>query len=183
MDDDDLLRRIRETRWIADLLVDFDFDLDRAANGPVEPVHLPDGGALEMIAGDAAGGAFLLAEPVEGRRPVVYAGSEGSGGLIAAGLREALALVVGLSSIHDATTVRMDGDEGQQLRELLAQADAEIRDDWPNLDADRARLREALDLPEADDLLEPLHTAAANDKYRPVSDRGDTYDSMLFQSI
>jgi len=179
MDDDDLLRQIRETRWIADLLVDFDFDLGRVANGPAESVHLAEGGALEMIAGDAAGGAFMLAGAVDGRRPVVYAGSEGSGGLIAAGLREALALVVGLSSIHDATTVPIDGDGGRRLRELLAETDTEIREDWPSLDADRARLREALQLGEADALLESLHTAAADDRYRPVSDRGDVYESML----
>lgn len=89
-----LLEQIRNTPWIADLLAQFDFDLERVINGPCEPVRLPDGGALEMIAGDAGGGAFLLADPVDGDRPVVYAGSEGEGGLIAPGLREALALVV-----------------------------------------------------------------------------------------
>jgi hypothetical protein len=179
MDDDDLLGRIRQTAWIAELLAEFDFAIDRVANGPVEAVHLPGGGALEMIAGDAAGGAFLLADPVDGRRPVVYAGSEGEGGMIAEGLREALALVVGLPSIHDATAFRMDGDGAARLRESLARADDEIREDWPGLDADRARLREALDLPEAGGLLESLHAAAADDRYRPVSDRGDTYESML----
>jgi hypothetical protein len=141
-------------------------------------VHLASGERLEMIAGDAAGGAFMLAGTGE-QRPVVYVGSEGEGGLIAKGLREALALVVGLSSLHDATAVRLNDDGGARLRASLADADDEIRQDWPELDADRARLREALDLPLADGLLDALHVAAADGEYRPVSDRGDRYESML----
>ncbi|GAA1380692.1 hypothetical protein GCM10009661_55920 [Catellatospora chokoriensis] len=176
MRDQDLLRQIRDERWIAELLVQFDFDLRRAENGPVEAVRLPDGGALEMIAGDASGGAFLLAGPPADNRPVVYAGSEGEGGLIAADLRTALALVVGLPSLHDATSMPI-GD-GAALREWLAFADDEIREDWPELDDDRARLRDALGLPEPAGLLAGLHAAAADERYRPVSELGDVYEPM-----
>ncbi|MEV0729875.1 hypothetical protein [Polymorphospora sp. NPDC050346] len=178
MRDDELLGLIRDTPWIAELLADFDFDTGRVENGPPEPVRLPNGAPLEMVAGDASGGAFLLAGTGD-RRPVVYAGSEGQGGLVAAGLRDALALVVGLPSIHDALGVPVGEDGGRKLRAWLAEADDEIREDLPDLDADRARLRAALDLPEADGLLEALHAAAADEAYRPVSDRGDRYESML----
>lgn len=177
MDDRELLRLIRSEAWISELLVWFDFDLDRAANGPAEVVHLPGGEPLEMVAGDASGGAFLLVGSPDRDRPVVYAGSEGEGGLIAPDLRTALALVVGLSSIHDATSMPL-GD-GVRLREWLRHVDDEIRDDRPGLDGNRARLREALGLPEADGLLEMLHAAAADERYRPVSEHGDVYDSML----
>lgn len=180
MHDDELLATIAGTPWIARLLGDFDFSVERVANGPTEAVSLPDGTALDMVAGDAAGGAYLLAGAADGAdRAVVYAGSEGEGGLIAASLRDALALVVGLPSIHDALTVPFGTDGGAGLRAHLAAADAEIREDWPALDDDRARLRAALDLPAADGLLEALHAAAADERYRPVSDAGDRYESML----
>lgn len=178
MPDAALLRLIRDTPWIADLLVEFDFDLDRAADGPVEPVHLANGEPLEMIAGDAAGGAFMLAGSGD-RRPVVYVGSEGEGGLISTSLHDALALVVGLPSLCDATAVPFDDDGGERLRTWLAKADDEIREDRPELDTERQRLREALDLPAADGLLEALHRAAADEDHRPISDAGDRYQSML----
>lgn len=173
-----LLDQIRATPWIAALLARlFDFDVSRAANGPVEPVHLAGGESLEMIAGDASGGAFMVVGSGS-QRPAVYVGSEGEGGLIATSLRDALALVVDLSSLHDATA-RPFGDDGSQLRDWLAQADHYIRADWPQLDTERGRLREALGLPSADELLADLHAAAANERYRPISDAGERYRSML----
>ena len=178
MDDLDLLDLIRATGWIADLLAEFDFDIARVVNGPPEPVRLPGGEPLEMVAGDAAGGAFLLVGA--GRnRPVLYVGSEGEGGLVATNLRDALALVVGLPSLHDATAIPFDEDAGAPLRTWLAAADKEIRQEWSTLDDDRARLREALDLPAASGLLAALQAAAADERYRPVSEHGDRYESML----
>jgi len=101
----DLLAHIRATPWLADLLAtQFDFDLTR--DDPVEQVHLANGQPLTPVAGDGAGGTFLLTPA----GAVVYAGSEGEGGLIAANLRDALALVVGLPSLHDALA-RPLGDE------------------------------------------------------------------------
>lgn len=78
MSDAVLLDLVRSTQWIAKLLLDFDFDTERVADGPVEPVHL------------AAG------EP----RP-------------------------------------FGDNRGGELRAWLARADAEIREDWPGLDARR----------------------------------------------
>jgi hypothetical protein len=178
INDATLLDRIRNTTWIAELLREFDFDISRTAEGPAEPIHLDGGEPLEMIAGDASGGAYMLVG-ADDPHPVVYADSEGSGGLIANSLRDALALVVGLSSIHDATAGLYGDDGGANLRASLAEADTEIREDWPDLDIDRQRLREALDLPEADGLLESLHRAAADERYRPVSEAGNRYESMI----
>lgn len=178
MTDEELAQRLRRPSRITKDLAQLDFDVERVANGPVEPVRLPDGGTLTMIAGDSGGGAFLLAPADGDRLPLVYAGSEGEGGLIAGNLREGLALVVGLSSISDATARPYAPDAGATLRAWLAAADEEIRQDWPDLDAIRARLREALDLPPADGLLEALHEAAADERYRPVSEHGP-YESLL----
>ena len=162
----DLRAQIRATPWLEELLrVEFDFDLDRV--DPVEEVHLPDGEPLTPIAGDASGGTFLLTPS----GAVVYAGSEGEGGLIAADLRGALALVVGLPSLHNALS--HPGDEA-----WLAECDDEIRQEEPDLDANRARARDALGLPPAATLLGALLSAAADDDFRPVSEHGP-YESML----
>ncbi|MDI1465898.1 hypothetical protein QEZ54_33485 [Catellatospora sp. KI3] len=171
----DVLARIEATPWLAELLARrFDFDLART--DPAEPVHLAGGEPLTPIAGDASGGTFL-------RTPsgaVVYAGSEGEGGLIAHDLRDALALVVGLPSLHDALAVPF----GEELLRSLAEADEEIRQDdahdpgGQTLDEARALARQALDLPPADGLLAALHAAAADEAYRPISEHGP-YDPML----
>src|SRR5690349_16805370 len=177
MSDAELLDLVRDTPWISERLMSIaDFELERAEDGPVEPVHLAGGEPLEMIAGGASGGAFLLVGSGE-ERPVLYVGSEGTGGLVATSLREALALLVALPSLEEALGEPLD--DGEALRSRLARADDELREYEPTLDADRQRLREALDLPPVDGLLEKLHLLAADEAYRPISDAGDRYDSML----
>jgi hypothetical protein len=65
-------------------------------------------------------------------------------------------------------------------RAFLARADDEIREDWPDLDDDRNRLRQALALAPVDDaLLQSLHNAAANVDYRPINEQGDRFRPML----
>jgi len=177
--DRELLDLIDRTPWIADSLTLFDFEVGRAADGPIQPVTLAGGEQLEPIAGDGTGGCFLLVGTGTDR-PVLYVGSEGEGGLVANSLREALALVVGVASLHDATTFPIEEDEGRALRDYLARADDEIREDWPELDADRERLRKALGLPPIDDaLLRSLQTAAADIKFRPLNEWGDRFRPML----
>jgi hypothetical protein len=111
---------------------------------------------------------------------VLYVGSEGEGGLVATNLRDVLALVVGVSSLHDATTFPVDEDDGRALRDFLARTADEIREDWPELDDDRDRLREALGLSAVDDaLLQSLQAAAADINYRPINERGDRLRPML----
>jgi hypothetical protein len=177
--DRELLDIIHGTPWIADLLTLFDFEVARAADGPIEPVTLPAGEPLATIAGDGSGGSFLLVG-AGAVRPVLYVGSEGEGGLVATSLRDALTLVVGVSSLHDATAFPVDEDDGRVLCDFLARAADEIRRDWPELDDDRNRLREALGLPPVDDaLLRSLQAAAADISYRPINERGDRFRPML----
>lgn len=172
----DLLAKIRSMLWLAGLLATH-FDFDLARTDPLERVQLAGGELLTPVAGDAGGGVYLLTPS----GAVVYAGSEGEGGLIALNLRDALALRVGLPSLHDALARPLDDD----LRDWLAAADEEIRADyaargggWLGLDEARARVRHALDLPAADGLLAGLHAAAADEAYRPISQHGP-YRSML----
>lgn len=178
MTDQDLLATIHGTPWIRQLLADFDFDVARAADGPVEPIRLPGGDAVQVIAGDAAGGFFFLAGDGDAR-PVVYAGSEGEGGLVATSLRDALTLVAGVSSLHDAAALSADEDGGQALRAFLAQADDDLREYHPALDEDRDRLRAALGLPPVDDrTLRSFQAAAADAGYRPLNEQGDRFQPM-----
>ncbi|WP_229074496.1 hypothetical protein [Actinoplanes sp. DH11] len=114
------------------------------------------------------------------RSDELYVGSEGEGGLIAKDLRDALALIVGVSSLHDATAVPVDEDDGRALRAFLARADDEIREVRPELDNDRVRLREVLGLPPAGDaLLRSLQESAADITYRPINEWGDRLRPML----
>ncbi|MBV1853119.1 hypothetical protein [Catellatospora tritici] len=170
----DLLARIHATPGLAELLAwRFDFDLTRTDS--VEQVHLAGGEPLTPIAGDASGGTFLLTPS----GAVVYAGSEGEGGLVAHSLRDALALRVGLPSLHDALALPL----GDELLRSLAEADDFIREDdamdpdGQTLDEARAHARQALDLPHADGLLAALHAAAADEAYRPISEHGP-YEPM-----
>lgn len=163
-----LLEQIRQTPRLAEqLAVHFDFDVTRL--DPIEDVWLADGARLTPIAGDSAGGTFLLTPS----GAVVYAGSEGEGGLIAHTLRDALGLVVGLPSLHDALSRPL----GDGLRAWLASCDDEIREEFPELDAMRAEVREALGLPPVDTLVAALHTFAADVSFRPIGEHGP-YDSM-----
>ncbi|MGY4643441.1 hypothetical protein [Cellulomonas sp. URHB0016] len=165
----DLLARIRESAALAEqLAVHFDFDVTRL--DPVEDVRLGNGDRLIPIAGDASGGTYLTTPS----GAVVYAGSEGEGGLVAHSLRDALALVVGLPSLHDALSRPLDEDLPQWLRSC----DDEIREDFPELDATRAEVREALGLPPVDTLVAALHASATDDSFRPISEHGP-YDSMV----
>ncbi|GHJ44388.1 hypothetical protein Cs7R123_17300 [Catellatospora sp. TT07R-123] len=171
----DLLAQIQASPWLADLLAQrFDFDLTRT--DPVEQVHLAGGVPLTPIAGDSAGGTFLLTPS----GAVVYAGSEGEGGLIAHDLRDALALVVGVANLHDALSL----PPGEDLLRALAELDEEIRQDdaldpgGQTLDEARAQARQALDLPPVEGLLAALHAAADDDSFRPISEHGP-YETML----
>jgi hypothetical protein len=177
--DYELLDVVDRTPWIVDSLTLFDFEVGRAGDGPIQPVTLAGGEQLEPIAGDATGGCFLLVG-MGTSRPVLYVGSEGEGGLIAHSLREALALVVGVSSLHDATAFPLEQDDGRALHDYLARADDEICQDWPELDAARERLRKALGLqPVDDELLRSFHTAAADFSFRPLIEWGDPFRPML----
>ncbi|MGW6404955.1 hypothetical protein [Streptomyces sp. NPDC055134] len=93
---DHLLALIRDTPGIADLLHStFEFGIFRNEHG--EAVRAASGAALEAIAGDWAGGTFFLCHDEGGRRSVVFASSEGQGGVIADNLKSALEIITGLT--------------------------------------------------------------------------------------
>src|SRR5437899_1023249 len=92
---DHLLDLIQTTPEI-DLLLrsSFGFDIHRKHYG--DGFRLASGSPLEVIAGESAGGAYFLCGEQNGRRPVVFASSEGEGGLLADDLADALEIIIGL---------------------------------------------------------------------------------------
>lgn len=153
---DHALRLLREHRHLAELAaLPFNFDLDRAAHGHVEPVRLASGGPLEVIAGDDTGGTYFRCPDGS----MLYADSEGYAGTIGATVDEALDILTGLPGWHDHLDLSpADGEE--TVRARVAETEAEIRE-YYGIDAERAELRAALGLPERSplELIAMLHTA------------------------
>lgn len=151
---DHALRLLRENPRLAELAAfPFDFDLDRAEHG--EEVRLASGGPLEPIAGDDTGGTYFVC----GDGSVLYANSEGSAGVIAGSVDEALEVLVGLPGWHDH--LRLSPADGpERILAAVAGTEREIRE-YHDIDARRSELRAALGLPERSpvELIGLLHTA------------------------
>lgn len=112
-----------------------DFELDRSDH--VEEVHLASGAKLEGFAGDGSGGTFFFCGEGSEERPVLYADSEGSAGLVAIGLQELLHLVLVVPWWRDCPGF---------TAEESAEAAAEYLEDEPDLPAHRDRVAATLGL-------------------------------------
>lgn len=151
---DHALRLLRQSRSAAELAAfPFDFDLDRADHG--EEVRLASGGELTPVAGDGTGGTFFVC--ADGS--VLYAGSEGSAGIIGSSADEALEIVIGLPGWHDYLDLS-PADGTEKILARIAETEQEMREDF-GIDAERAELRGALGLPERSpvELIGLLHKA------------------------
>ncbi|HZF92949.1 hypothetical protein [Streptomyces sp.] len=153
---DHALRLLRQDRRLASLAAfPFDFDLDRAAHGHVEPVRLASGGPLEVVAGDDTGGTYFVC--ADGS--MLYASSEGAAGIIGSSVDEALEILVGLPGWGSCTDLSpQDGEE--KILARVTEAEDEIREHY-GIDAERAELRAALGFPERSpvELVGMLHAA------------------------
>ncbi|WP_030796490.1 hypothetical protein [Streptomyces sp. NRRL S-337] len=183
-----LLKRLKVDPEAAQL-ADFPFEFDTlvAAFGPlthVEPVRLASGVPLDPIAKDHSGGTyFLCGEGDDEDRPVLFADSEGSAGLIGTTLRDALLLLIGLPCADEALHWEEEGrimDE-QALQALRDEDDAEYIEaaELEDLPGMRAELLERLGLaplPPLTELLERARAAAALDsEYVLINEQGNTY--------
>ncbi|MFI0962647.1 hypothetical protein ACH4S8_14765 [Streptomyces sp. NPDC021080] len=151
---DHALRLLRETPHLAELAAfPFNFDLDRARH--VEEVRLASGGPLEPVAGDDTGGTYFVC--ADGS--VLYADSEGSAGIIGNSVDEAMEMMIGLPGWHDHLDLA-PGDGPEAILATVAETEEEMRECY-GIDAERAELRAALDLPERSpvELVGMLHAA------------------------
>ncbi|WP_405589080.1 hypothetical protein [Streptomyces sp. NBC_01190] len=149
-----------------------DFEPSRAGHG--EEIRLRSGAPLQAIAGDSGGGTYYQVGVGHGTdRPVLYASSEGEGGLIAESLPEALELLIGLPYWQDCLP-------GRDFP--LVELEAEYRSTFPDLDRRRDRVAELLGLgrPAAPALVERLHTSVGRSfpEYLPVAASGEPFTPL-----
>ncbi|MFE2685538.1 hypothetical protein [Streptomyces mirabilis] len=175
---DHLLDLIQSRPDVHELLrSSFSFDIERKRCG--DGLRLASGRSLEPIAGEFAGGAYLLCTEEDGRRPVVFASSEGEGGLIADDLAGALEIIIGLAwqdclGFSGGGNVKVMQVSAQHLERSLAR-------DNPEIAEERAAVAAALSLrvvPVAD-LVIRLQEAASKTEpdYVVVDEDGQAYDS------
>ncbi|WP_369226296.1 hypothetical protein AB5J52_36615 [Streptomyces sp. R39] len=153
---DHCLRLLRQHRRLAELAAfPFGFDLDRAADGHVEPVRLASGGSLAPVAGCDTGGTYFVC--ADGS--LLYADSEGSAGITGSSVDEALEIMIGLPGWRDCLDLTPADGEAAILARVAGIED-EIRE-YHGIDAERAGLRAALGLPDRSpvELLGMLHAA------------------------
>ncbi|MEU5668021.1 hypothetical protein [Streptomyces longwoodensis] len=156
------------------LRASFEFDIER--NEPGGEFRLASGEPLEPIAGDFTGGTYFLCPERGGRCAMVFASSEGAGGLIADDLAGALEIIIGLAW-QDCLGFSGGGDLGvmqtsaQHLETRLIRTNPEIAEE-------RARVAAALSLRAlpVSDLVIRLHAAASRtEPHYVVTDGRDLY--------
>ncbi|MFJ7217961.1 hypothetical protein [Amycolatopsis sp. NPDC098790] len=169
-----MLDRIRDNARAAALLAEvFDFDIARL--DPVEPVRLASGDELSAIAGDASGGTFFLC----GKGPVLYAGSEGSAGIVAADVAGVVRLVVGVPTWQDVVSYAGDLDA---MRVAFESSYAELTEEEPELDRFRSEVVAELGLaqPAAGELLAALNVCLTelSPEYVLLNEEGGAYEPL-----
>nr|MDT0521824.1 hypothetical protein [Streptomyces sp. DSM 41633] len=181
---DSLLDLIQTTPEI-DLLLrsSFGFDIHRKRNG--DGLRLASGAPLEVIAGEFAGGAYFLCAEENGRRPVVFASSEGEGGLLADDLADALEIMIGLEW-RDCLSFSGGGDV--EVMQVSAQHLERSRDKYnPDIDDEAAQVAAALSLrivPVAE-LVIRLQAAASKTEpdYVVTDDDGQAFDPPFGEHV
>lgn len=181
---DRLLDLIQNTPEI-DLLLrsSFGFDVHRKHYG--KGLRLVSGAPLEVIAGESAGGAYFLGPDRNGRRPVVFASSEGEGGLLAEDLADALEIIIGLKW-HDCLSFSGSGDvEVMQTSALHLER---TRDKYnPDIDIEAAKVAAALSLRivPAAELVIRLHSAASQTEpdYVVADEDGQAFGPLFGEHV
>ncbi|MGW4224309.1 hypothetical protein ACWEG1_12720 [Streptomyces bauhiniae] len=173
---DHLLDLIRSMPDIHELLrTSFEFDIERKGCG--DDLRLASGEPLEPIAGDFTGGAYFLCAEKGGRRAVVFASSEGAGGLIADDLAGALEIIIGLAW-QDCLGFSGGGDL-EVMQNSAQHLETRLNRTNPEIAEERARVAAALSLRvlPIPDLVIRLHTAASRTEpeYLATDDR-DLFD-------
>ncbi|AQT71157.1 hypothetical protein [Streptomyces sp. fd1-xmd] len=175
-----LLDLIQNTPEV-DLLLrsSFGFDIHRKHYG--EGLKLASGAPLEVIAGESAGGAYFLCAEQNGRRPVVFASSEGEGGLLADDLADALEIIIGLEW-HDCLSFSGGGDV--EVMQISAQHLQRTRDKYnPDIDNEAAQVAAALSLSivPVTDLVIRLQAAASKTEpdYVVTDENGQAFDPLF----
>ncbi|MER7213453.1 hypothetical protein [Streptosporangium sp. NPDC000239] len=174
---DPLLGLIHRTPAAAELLTwPFDFDVSRTDH--VEKVTLQSGQTLEAVAGDGAGGTYFLCGDAAGRRPVLYADSEGQAGLIGGDLTSAIQLIVRVPYWRDCVWRVSGGLEA--MSSVVPELEEEYADHDIDLDACRTSLTGLLGLrlPSTTDALTLLMETVASPGFVLLNEWGGAYEPI-----
>ena len=139
------------------------------------------GRSLELVGRAGSGAVIVLCEPEpDGRRPVLYVGSEGESGRIGCSLDETMQMMISVPQWKDCLHFSGDGQLEQMHRAQHA-LEGELQQRWPKIDAIRVELLEAFGLNWPEAPLEKLHDAimSAGTQYTMVSDDGEEYGSLF----
>ncbi|WP_125591441.1 hypothetical protein [Amycolatopsis balhimycina] len=166
--------RLRKNARAAALLADvFDFDIARL--DPVEPVRLASGGELRAVAGDASGGTFFVCDD----GPVLYAGSEGTAGIVATDPGAVVRLVVGVPTWHDVVA---NAPDVNAMLAAFESSYAEMKEYEPRIDQLRSEAGAELELGDVDveELLASLSRCLTelSPGYVLLNENGDEYDPL-----
>lgn len=177
---DDLVSVLGKHPEVTDLLERvFGFDVSRGSDAA--SLETRSGLALQTVAGDSAGGTFLLCCSSHTGRPVLYVSSEGQAGLIARNLLEALELIVGLPCWQDCLTFSGGGD----LAVMTTAAERSLKDlaeRNPEIGSQQAKVaaKLSLALQEPAVLLMRLHSAVSStEPDHVVSDEEGGYETLF----
>ena len=184
-DDTSLLRRIAAAPALSGILRELvDFDVEDLESVDSSPARLSSGVSLSVIACDGSAGRFFLVGPEAPLRPVLYADSEGSAGLIGSTLSNALATMVMLPNWRDLLGFSGGGDIGQ-MRRAQAWLEEGMRRSNPGLDELQAVLVKELDLPVPDDpvmaLWESVRATDPDVDFIDDSDGGMPWGSLFHE--
>ncbi|WP_428957323.1 hypothetical protein [Streptomyces sp. cg35] len=181
---DRLLDLIQTTPEI-DLLLrsSFGFDIHRKHYG--DGFRLASGAPLEVIAGESAGGAYFLSGEHNGRRPVVFASSEGEGGLLAEDLADALEIIIGLEWRN---CLSFSGGGDVEIMQITAQHLERSRDKHnPDIDSEAVQVAAALSLRilPVTDLVIQLQAAVSKTEpdYVVTDDDGQEFDPLFGEHV
>ncbi|MGY0021291.1 hypothetical protein ACVHNB_20275 [Streptomyces sp. YJ-C3] len=181
---DRLLDLIQTTPEI-DLLLrsSFGFDIHRKHYG--DGFRLASGAPLEVIAGESAGGAYFLSGEHNGRRPVVFASSEGEGGLLAEDLADALEIIIGLEWRN---CLSFSGGGDVEIMQITAQHLERSRDKHnPDIDSEAVQVAAALSLRilPVTDLVIRLQAAVSKTEpdYVVTDDDGQEFDPLFGEHV
>ncbi|ROQ78058.1 hypothetical protein EES39_29450 [Streptomyces sp. ADI92-24] len=170
----DLVRRMPDVHELLRSFFSYDIGRKRCGDG----LTLASGRLLEPIGGEFAGGAYLLCAEKDGRRPMLFAGSEGEGGLIADDLTGALEIIIGLAW-QDCLTFSGGGDVGGMQSTAQYLERSLVRDN-PQIAEERAAVAAALSLrvvPVADLVIRLQESASRTEPDYVVAEDGQAYDS------
>jgi hypothetical protein len=176
--------QVKASKELLDILSwPFDFDMDEPA--PPDPwFKIRSGVPFQIIARDGTGGLFALCgDAPEDRKPVLYVGSEGRAGIVAANFSEWMQIITPLPYWWDLLHFSGSG-QLEEMKRAVPYCEKEHQEDFLELNHCRACITEALGIEGLTDPVERLYRAVTelSGRFPVISPEGEPY-GILFGSF